>query len=397
MKILFVIDIYATSNNGSSISAQRFVEEMRNQGHEVRVMSTIGDGSKPVDYVLKEFHFYPFVGLCHKYGFAYGSTDKKLMRRAIAWCDIVHFMFPWAITFRGKKIADELGKPSTSAFHVQPENVTSAFNLGNCHWLSKLMYQVWRKAVYDRFDYVHCPSRFIKQQLIEQGYRSHICAISNGIDNDFVYQPKTRTDFASDKYVIAMVGRLAHEKRQDLIIEAVRQSKYADRIQLLFIGRGPLYDDYRKLAEDLPNPPVFGYYPKPELIKKLSQVDLYVHASDMESEAISCIEAIGTGLVPVISDSELSATKQFALDERSLFRAGDAADLARKIDWWIEHPQEKAEMEHAYAEYARQFSLERSVQACLRMFSSAIDLHYASQENSLPSVPAMPALARHTA
>ena len=157
MKILFVIDCYATSNNGTSISAQRFVGEMRRQGHEVRVMSTRGDGSCPVDYVLKEYLFYPFVGICHKYGFAYGTTDKKLMRKAIAWCDIVHFMMPWAITYRGKKIADELGKPSTAAFHIQPENVTSVFfNLGSSRQLSNLIYRVWRKTIYDRFDYVHC-------------------------------------------------------------------------------------------------------------------------------------------------------------------------------------------------------------------------------------------------
>ena len=77
-----------------------------------------------------------------------------------------------------------------------------------------------------------------------------------------------------------------------------------------------------------------------------------------------------------VSDSRLSATSQFALDERSLFKAGDAEDLARKIDWWIEHPKEKEEMEHAYAESANQYTLEHSVQACVRMFEAAIEEHY---------------------
>ena len=376
MKILFVIDCYATSGNGTSVSAQRFVAEMRRQGHNVRVMSTKGDGSLPVDYVLKQQHVFPFDGMCRKAGFCYGSTDKKLMRKAIAWCDIVHFMMPFGITYFGKQVADELDKPATAAFHVQPENVTSAFNVGNVQWLSDAFYYIWRKAIYDKFTHVHCPSRMMRDLMIQHGYRSHIYAISNGIDRDFVYHKSPRVDFDADKFVIAMVGRLAHEKRQDLMIEAAKRSKYADRIQLFFIGRGPLRKAYEKQGESLPNPPVFSYYSKQELIEKLGEVDLYVHSSDMESEAISCIEAIATGLVPVISDSRLSATSQFALDERSLFKAGDAEDLARKIDWWIEHPKEKEEMEHAYAESANQYTLEHSVQACVRMFEAAIEEHY---------------------
>ena len=384
MKILFVIDIFATSNNGTSVSGQRFVAELRRQGHEVRVMSTVGDGSLPVDYLLEERHIYPFDGLIHSYGFHFGRTDKKLMRKAIAWCDLVHFMMPFGITYFGKGVADELGKPATVAFHVQPENITSGFNMGGSRLLSGLFYRFWKRMIYDRFDYVHCPSGFMKEQMLKHGYRSRIWAISNGIDKDFSYHKEPRVDFPSGKIVIAMVGRLSHEKRQDLIMRAALLSKYADRIQLFFAGRGPLYKSYLKQAKALPNPPVFGYYTKEELIKRLGQVDLYVHASDMESEAISCIEAIATGLVPVISDSELSATSQFALDDRSLFRAGDAADLARKIDWWLDHPAEKAAMERVYAQSAARYSLENSVRECVRMFEAAIDAHNRKRPQDAP-------------
>ena len=38
MKILFVIDSFYTTNNGTSISAQRFAGELRKRGHEVKVL-----------------------------------------------------------------------------------------------------------------------------------------------------------------------------------------------------------------------------------------------------------------------------------------------------------------------------------------------------------------------
>ena len=92
----------------------------------------------------------------------------------------------------------------------------------------------------------------------------------------------------------------------------------------------------------------------------------------MESEAISCIEAFATGLVPVISDSRLSATKQFALDHRSLFRAGDPKDLARAIDYWLDNPEEKRRMEKIYSESAKKYSIDNSIDQFEAMLKEAI-------------------------
>jgi glycosyltransferase involved in cell wall biosynthesis len=81
----------------------------------------------------------------------------------------------------------------------------------------------------------------------------------------------------------------------------------------------------------------------------------------MESEAISCIEAFATGLVPVIANSEASATPQFALDGRSLFMPGNPKDLARAIDYWLDHPNERKYIGGLYHESAKKYTLENSV------------------------------------
>lgn len=101
----------------------------------------------------------------------------------------------------------------------------------------------------------------------------------------------------------------------------------------------------------------FGFMPQPRLRGVLAQTDVYVDASDMEAEAMSCMEAFATGLVPIIASSPLSATPQFALDDRSLFAAGDPQDLARHLDWWIEHPRERERMGHAYAREAEGYRI----------------------------------------
>jgi glycosyltransferase involved in cell wall biosynthesis len=220
-------------------------------------------------------------------------------------------------------------------------------------------------------------------EVKSHGYPGKMHPISNGIQPVFIEAGKQhiaghRTETFEEykgKILIMMVGRLTREKQQALIIKAVPYSKYADRIQLIFAGRGPMLEHYEKLGRTLPLKPQFVYVKRDELIRLLSQSDLYVHAADMESEAISCIEAFATGLVPVIANSPLSATKQFALDERSLFKAGDAKDLARAIDYWLDNTEERLRMEKVYQESSSKYNIDNSITLFEEMLNEEISEH----------------------
>ena len=388
MKILLVIDTYDTNNNGTSISAQRFAAVLREHGNEVRILTT-GEPA-PDKFVLKEFKVPLFNDLIHSHGFQFAQVDLDIIREAVAWADIVHCMMPFALETATKLIADQMHKPSTAAFHIQPENMTSSIGLGKAEWLNDRFYYTFRFLLYQHFNHIHVPSQFMADELVKRGYKAKIHVISNGIDPDFIAAGQRKlsnsdgghTSLSDGSLItIVMVGRLSSEKRQDVIINAVPFSKYADRIQLVFAGKGPKYDEYVELGKQLKNPPQFVFLSKPELIDLLLHTDLYVHASDMESEAISCIEAFATGLVPVIANSEDSATPQFALDGRSLFAPGRPKDLARAIDWWFDHPDEKAKMEREYAEAAKNYDIDTSVRLCEQMFREAIEETENQEEN----------------
>ena len=375
MKILLVIDDYISSNNGTTISCRRFAGELRRQGHEVKVLGT-SLPDEPNMFRLEEYHLPIVDGLVRANDFHFSKVDLAVIRQAVAWADVVHCMMPFMLTYRTKQVCDELHKPATAAFHIQPENLLSAVRLGKFKPLVDSVYWAWRKGIYRKFQYIHCPSSFMRQEMIDHGYEGDIRPISNGISSAFCQQEGTPSNSPykgkDRKIVITMVGRLAREKRQDVILRAVRKSKYADRIQVVFAGKGPLERWYKRLGKRLKNPPMFVYLNQQDLLTLLRQTDLYVHSSDMESEAISCIEAFATGLVPVISDSRKSATRQFALDERSLFKAGSSADLAKKIDYWLDHPEEKRRMEQAYARQGLDYTLEASVRKCVEMFTDAM-------------------------
>ena len=142
-----------------------------------------------------------------------------------------------------------------------------------------------------------------------------------------------------------------------------------------------------KLAARLGVDVTFDFLKKEDLIKKLQASDLYVHAATVEIEAIAALEAIACGLVPVISDSKTSATSQFALDNRSLFKDNDEYSLAEKIDYWYERRDERLRMGMVYAQSAKKYSLERSLEKAERMFSDAIRDSEAGELQEISLVP----------
>ena len=376
MKILLVADQFYAANNGMTISARRFAQVLRQHGHEVRVLcfgkpEFLAPGERA--YLLKKQYIPIFDNLISSQGMTFAKVDKTVIREAVEWAEIIHFLTPFALTHATIRVARQMGKPYTAAFHVQPENITSSIHLGKVGWINTAIYHWFHFYVYRYCTHIHCPSNFIAGELRRTGYEAQLHVISNGIDPDFQYRKLPKTDEFAGKFLILMTGRLSIEKRQDVLVEAVAQSKHKDEIHLVLAGKGPRKEKILALAKKRGVLLTNRFFPKPELLDLIAMADLYVHAADMEIEAMSCMEAFAGGLVPVIANSPKSATPQFALDERSLFPAGDSAALAEKIDYWMEHPAERAEMERAYAQSAQKYALDDCVTAAEAMFRQTME------------------------
>ena len=372
MKILIVIDQYDGANNGTTISARRFVANLKKRGHEVRVIST--GKEEEGKYSVDKIKLVPIVNkIVTSQGMEFAKADEEKLREAIKWAEVVHFYMPFWLSIKGMKIAREMNKPMTAAFHVQPENITYTIGLGKKEKVNDTIYTLFKKVFFDEFNHIHCPSQFIADELKKHGYKAKLHVISNGIEPDWKYRKEAKPEELKDKIVLTMVGRLSGEKRQDVLIEAVKQTKYADKIQLIFAGKGPKQKSYEKLGETLKNKPIFKFCKKEQLQEILAYTDLYIHTSDAEIEAISCIEAIATGLVPIIAKSDKSATSQFALDERSTFEAGNSKQLTEKIEYWLDNKKEREKMEKEYAKNAQKYSIEKSMEQIEEMFREEIN------------------------
>ena len=371
MKILLVLDQFDNSNNGMTISAQRFAKALEGLGHTVYVVATGENYDKKI--AMEELKTLPFADkIIHDQGFTFAKPDDDKLREIIQNMDVVHCYTPFLLSIHAAKIAKELGIPVTAGFHVQPENITATLGLGKVKSVNSAIYKKMNNKFFKYVSHIHCPSKFIADELLKNGYTQKLYIISNGIDPDFKMQRTKKPEEFKDKFIVSMVGRLSKEKRQNLIINAVSNSKHEKDIQIILAGKGPRKKEYIELGKKLTNPLIIDFYKKEELIEMLNYIDLYIHASDMEIEGMSCMEAIACGNVPLIAKSDKSATSQFAMDSKSIFKGSDEKSLTKKINFWFENQELLKQKRPEYAEFSKKYSLASSAKKMEEMFLDAI-------------------------
>ncbi|PAF46370.1 glycosyl transferase [Helicobacter sp. 12S02634-8] len=369
MTIVLVIDSFADKSNGTSMTAFRFAQALQKRGHCVRVVAPFVEGEGY--YCVPELYIPLVTEISRKQHMVFGKPVKKTLQKAFDGADIVHLFLPFALEITAMQVAKEMGIPYMAAFHLQPQHITYNIKLQSLGFLNRFIFWLFKRRFYRHISHIHCPSALIADEITRHGYQGKKYIISNGFDK--FYAPPVNKPLSDGLIHIVMVGRYSNEKRQDVLIAAIKASKYAHKIQLHLKGIGPTQERLQKLAASLAYPVDFGFAQPPALLKVLHRADIYVHAADVEGEAIACLEAISCGVVPIIADSKISATGQFALDERSLFAAGNALDLAAKIDYWIDNPIERERMGKLYAQSACKYTLEASIQKAEQMYQEVIN------------------------
>lgn len=377
MKITIACDVLGEANNGTSIATLNLIKFLIKRGHDVKVISNNFDKAgipKENQYLLPTLNLGSFANaIIERNGVSLAKADRSVIYETIKNSDLVHVQMPFLIGRTAVKIAQELDKPITASFHCQAENVSVHVGLQNNLWVSKLIYKNFYSSVYKYCDCVHYPTEFIRKTFEKAcHHKTNAYVISNGVNEIYKNHHENKNH---EGFIIASTGRLSHEKAQDVLIKAVSLSKHKNEIKLKFAGGGPLEDEYKKLAASLKVDADFKLYSRTDLVDMLNQADLYVHSAFIEIEAISCIEAICCGLVPIISNAKRSATKAFALDNKSLFKEGSSQDLAKKIDFWIEHPDLKAEYVKKYELMSKQFDQEECMKKMEDMMMQSLRLH----------------------
>ncbi len=385
LRIAMVLDAWDDTNNGGVVSTRRFTDLLRQRGHDVTVLAT--GRSEPGKVALRQFHVPLAGGIMRKMRFPFAWPDRRILEETLARQDVVHVQFPFWLGVRAVRIAREAGVPVVSTFHVQAEHLLHNVGIRSQAMVDRV-YRLFLRTVYDRSDRVICPSAFAERELRRHGLRAPTIVISNGLPPEYRPIPRPGWPDLGGKFTILSVGRLAREKRHDLLVEAIRCSRHEGRIQLVVIGDGPLRRQLEEQARTLTHPARFLYLRPHELIPWYNAADLDVHAAEVEVECMSVLEAMGCGAPCLIARSPLSATSQFAISDRFLFEAGARDELTAKIDWFIEHPEELREARVRTRQAAEAYRIEDSLEKLLGVYGAVTGGRGATRPAAAPAAPA---------
>ena len=367
MRIVFVADTLDDGLGGGPVSARRVVAALRRH-HEVLVVTA--SGRRGAGRVRLPSFQLPLRAM-RAMRFRLAVPRRRVLESALAGADVVHLQFPFPVSFAALAAARRVGVPVVAGFHVQPENLL--LNVGiRSDRVSRALYRFWVRRFYDRADAVVCPSPFAERLLRGHGLRAPSYVVSNGVPPGLRRRHVPREPAHQGRFLMLAVGRLAREKRHDVLFEALRLAKHADRIHLVVAGAGPLERELRRAARDLPSTCEIGFVEDERLERLYNTADLLVHCSDVELEGMAVLEGLHCGLPALVADSPRSAATQFALGSEFLFQSGNPYDLAARIDQHVEHAAALAVARESAAELAAHYGFEGCVEQLVAVYRGVL-------------------------
>jgi glycosyltransferase involved in cell wall biosynthesis len=168
--------------------------------------------------------------------------------------------------------------------------------------------------------------------------------------------------------VAGVVGRLRHEKGQDILLEAMAQvAARVPEARLLVVGDGPDRDALQAQARrlGLESSVVWAGQAAPEEVHAYyGAMDVLVVPSRFEGFGLVAVEGLAAGLPVVASGVEGLREIVEGLPGEELVPAGDAGALEKAIVDCLQCPKARAEFKpQARAEVTRRFSMEAFAEA----------------------------------
>ena len=309
MKILITSDTYSPMVNGVVTSTMNLYNELRKQGHDVRILTLSSNGKS---YVNDNVYFLKSIAIKVYPGARIGATIKdSLIKDIIQWKpDIVHSQTEFTTLIYARYIVKKLSIPHVHTYHTMYEDYLKYLFKGKLITKENLRKIV--KRILNKVDLVITPTIKVKETLISYGVYTHISVVPTGIDlSRFMVdlldaekeKLKEKLHIHKEDKVIVYVGRIGEEKNIEEVINNFDEIVKVDqKVKLVIVGGGPYLEVLRKVALEnkVDDKIIFtGMIGPTEIYKYYKVGDVFVTASTSETQGLTYIEALSCG-VPVL-------------------------------------------------------------------------------------------------
>jgi len=379
LRIVLVTGNYNHIPDGVSLTLNRLVRYLEEQGHSVLVVAptTVNPPIKHAGTLLP-------VGSISmpgrkEYRIGLGLTTKIRDTMLTFKPDLIHIATPDFTGFQALMFAIERNIAVVSSYHTHFSSYLDYYSLG---FLESALW-MYLKFFYSNSVHTYVPSQSMIESLGKHGVTEGLKIWGRGIEPE-VYNPGNRdlvwrrlNGIQDDDVVVLFVSRLVWEKEM-VTLRSVFNELHAKsaKIKTIIVGEGPAGDELRAT---MPHTLFTGYQQGYELARVYASSDIFMFPSVTETFGNVTLEALSSGVPAVVSNAQ---------GNRSLIESGyngylvtpkDVDEFTGKIVQLSMDKDLLQTMSKNAVEFASRFTWEHIFQNLVDNYIVAVDLNKSRQ------------------
>ena len=251
--------------------------------------------------------------------------------------DVIHFHHIFGAGVEAVFESRLLKKPLVETNHT-PILEFASYSPVQTTWLKRFLphYDAW---FYNRSNFVSSPTRLIFENMRYTNPNIPHCVVSNPIDTE-VFRPAEHPPGKDHPFTVLYAGRLAEEKKIDIVIRAAAQARtMIPNIRVIIVGRGAYEAQLRSLVQELgmEHAVTFaGFVPSEHLASYYAKSDVFAIMSTAETQSIVAMQALACA-IPVIAADAWGFKEYITPEVGFLIKPGDTDGVAEKIIYLYKH------------------------------------------------------------
>ncbi|PLX71088.1 MAG: glycosyl transferase family 1 [Azoarcus sp.] len=368
MNILMISDVFFPRINGVSTSIETFRNSLKARGIGSTLIAPAypqHSTSSAGDIIRIPSRFIPL-----------DPEDRMMQRAAIRdqiaalqgqRFDLVHIHTPFVAHYAGLELAKALDLPCVATYHTFFEEYLF-------HYVP-FVPRAWLRGAARRFSRQQCneldavivPSRAMADTLTAYGVSTPVHILPTGIPEHQFHGGdgchfRQRYDIPKSRRLLLFVGRVAHEKNIDFLIDMVGELRRSEPAAMLLItGEGPALSSLRTkveragLAEHIR---FLGYLDRHnELHDCYRAADLFVFASRTETQGLVLLEAMALG-TPVVALAEMGTVDILAPQQGCRIAPNNPVRFAEIVAQLLSDRRQLQQLGSDARDYAQQWHTE---------------------------------------
>lgn len=285
--------------------------------------------------------------------------------------NLIHIHSPETLGWAALRYAKEKRIPIIATHHTDFVEYLPYYHAS---WVEPLLWTILRN-LYNQMNLVTTPSSVITQKLKENHIR-HVITIPNGVDLE-VFNPRFKSDGwrkhitgKKDKSIILSVSRLSWEKDLTTLAQTYRllQTNKVN-FTMAIAGMGPAKNELKKL---MPKAKFLGHLQKKELRIAYASSDILLFPSSTETFGNVTIEAMASGLVPIVANAGGSKTIVQNRIDGLLSKPKNAQDFYRNIQLLIKNRNLKNRLAETAIKHAKKYSWDKVLNLLFKKYEEVI-------------------------